>query len=99
MNKRTNIYPNLSGQTKFRINEINKIKYYYHAESQEGKIMGKKLNKYIATFDYFDKTLIVLYPRSGGISIITFASTIGAPVGIESASFSLTCSLTIGIKK
>ena len=51
--------------------------------------MNKKLNKYIAVLDYFDNTFIVLSATSGGISIIYFASIIGAPVGIASASFSL----------
>ena len=62
--------------------------------------MNKKLNKYIAVFDYFDNTFIVLSATSGEISIISFASIIGAPVGIASASFSLIFSLTtIIIKK
>ena len=52
----------------------------------ERKIMGKKLSKCIATFDYVDKTLIVLSAISGRISI---TSVIGVPVGIASASFSL----------
>ena len=89
MSEATNIYSNLSYQTKFRLNEINKIKDYFNADIQERKIRSKKLSKYIAAFDYFDKTLIVLSATSGGISIISFGSIIGAPVGIASASFSL----------
>ena len=49
----------LSDQTKFSPNEINKIKDYFNFEIQERKTMSKKLNKYIAAFDYIDKTLIV----------------------------------------
>ena len=56
--------------------------------------MSKKLRKYIAAFDYFDKTLIVLSATSGEISIISFTSVIGVPVGIASASFSFAFSLT-----
>ena len=41
----------LSDQTKFRLNEINKIKDYVNAKIQERKIMSKKLNKYIAALD------------------------------------------------
>ena len=51
--------------------------------------MSKKLSKCITDFDYFDKTLIVLSETSGGISIISFASVIGVPIGIASANFSL----------
>ena len=39
--------------------------------------MNKRPSKYIAAFDYFDKTLIVLSATSGGVSIISFASAIG----------------------
>ena len=61
--------------------------------------MSKSLSKYIASFDYFDKSLIVLYATSGGISIASFATVIGAPVRIASASFSFAFSIAIGIVK
>ena len=60
---------NLSDQTKFRLNEINKIKDYFNSEIQERKTTSTKLSKYIAAFDYIDKTLIVLSATNGGISI------------------------------
>ena len=40
--------------------------------------MSKRLSKYIAAFDNFDKTLIVLSATSGGISVIIFISVIAA---------------------
>ena len=43
--------------------------------------------------------LIVLSAKTGGVSIISFTSVIGAPVGIASASFTLVFSLTTGIIK
>ena len=61
--------------------------------------MNKKLSKYIAAFDYIDKTLIVLSATSGGISIISFTSVIGVPAGLANASFTLIFSLTTGIIK
>ena len=62
--------------------------------------MSKKLSKYIASFDYFDKSLIVLSVTTGSISIASFATVIGAPVGIVSASFSLAFSIfTETVKK
>ena len=81
------------------INGINKTKDCFNWEIQERKKTSKKLSKYIATFDYFDKTLIVLSATSVGVSIISFASVIGVPVGIASASFTLVFSLTTGIIK
>ena len=61
--------------------------------------MSKRLGKYIASFDYFDKSLIVLSVTTGSISIASFATVIGAPVGIISASFSLAFSISTGIIK
>ena len=55
--------------------------------------------KYVTTFDYIDKILIVLSATTGGVSIVSFTSIIGAPVGIASASFILIFSLTTGIVK
>ena len=39
------------------------------------------------TFDYIDNVLIVLSAASGGVSNISFTSTVGALVGIASKSF------------
>ena len=89
----------LSDQTNFRRNEINKIKDYFNSEIQERKTMSKKLSKYIAAFDYIDKTLIVLSEASGGISIICFTSVIGVPAGLASASFTLVFPSTTEIIK
>ena len=81
------------------MDEINKIKDYFNSEIQERKIMSKKLNKYIAAFDYIDKTLIVLSPASEEVSIISFVSVNGAPAGVARVSFSFIFPLTIGIIK
>ena len=61
--------------------------------------MSKNLSKYITSFDYFDKSLTVLSAPSSGISIASFATVIGALVGIASASFSFPFSITTGIVK
>ena len=47
----------------------------------------------------FDKVLIVLSATNGEVSIASFASVIGAPVGIANASFSYAFSVTTGIVK
>ena len=90
---------NLSDQTKFRLNEINKIKGYFNSEIQVRKIVSKRLSKHISAFSYIDKTLIVLSATSGGISIISFTSVIGIPPGLASVSFTLVFCLTTGIIK
>ena len=89
----------LNDQTNFRINEINKIKDYLNYEIQQRKTISKKLSKYIAAFDYIDKTVIVLSATSRGISIIFSTSVIGIPAGLASAIFTLVFSLTTGIMK
>ena len=61
--------------------------------------MSKKLSKYIVSFDCFDKFLIALSATSCSISIASFAAVIETPVGIASASFSLTFSLSTGLVK
>ena len=88
----------LNDQTKFRRNEINKIKDYFEFEVKEREAVIKKLSKYTAAFDYTDKTLIFLSATSGGISIISFTNVIGIPVGVISASLTLVCSLVFGIE-
>ena len=98
-----NIYPNLnatpSNEWQFRLNKINKIKDYFIDEIRERQLMSKRLSKYIASFDYFDKSLIALSSATGSISIASFATVIGAPVGMMSASFSLAFSITTGFVK
>ena len=49
--------------------------------------MSKRLSEYIASFNYFDNSLIVLSVTTGSISIASFATVIGASVRIASASF------------
>ena len=89
----------LSEQTKFRLSKIIGVENYFYQEINRRKSFSKKLNKYVTTFDYVDKILIVLSATSSGVSIISFTSIIGAPVGIASASFTLIFSLTTGIVK
>ena len=86
-------------QTKFRLYEIKKIENYFINEINEIESYSKKLNKYVTIFDYIDKILIALSAASSSVSIISFTSTIGVPVGIVSASFTLIFSITIGIIK
>ena len=90
---------NLSEQTKFRLSEIIGIENYFYQEINQRKPCSKKLNKYVTTFNYIDKILIVLSVTSSGVSIISVTSIVGAPVGIASAYLTLVFSLTTGIGK
>ena len=90
---------NLSEQTKFRLSEIIGIENYFYQGINERKSYIRKLNKYITVFEYIDKILIFLSATSGGVSIISFISIVGVPVGIASASFTLIFSIAKGIIK
>ena len=90
---------NLLEQTKYRLSEIIGIENYFHQEINQRKLCIKKLSKYNIVFDYINKILIVLSATTGGVSIISFTSIVGVPVGIASVSFTLIFSLTTGIIK
>ena len=97
--KTPNIYPNISNEQQFRLNKINEIKDYFLAEIRERELISKNLSKYIASLDYFDKSLNALSILAGSISIASFATVIGASAGIIGASCGLTFSITSGFMK
>ena len=67
----------LNDQQHFRLNNINEIKDYFVAEIKGRELMSKGLSKYIASFDYFDKSLIVLSVTTDSISIASFETVTG----------------------
>ena len=87
----------ISEQTKFQLDEISKIENCFMEEINQRKPCSKKLNKYVAAFDYVGKILIVLSAIAGGVSICSFTSIVGAPVGIASEILTLFFSLTTRI--
>ena len=99
VNKTSNIYPNLNtillNEQQFRLKKINEIKDCFLAE-----IIGKNLSKFIASLDYFDKSLNVLSILLGSIiSIASFPSVIGARARIIGTSCCFTFSITSGLVK
>ena len=101
--KTHNIYPNVSAnpsnEQQYQLNKINETKDYFVTEIKERELIYKRLCKYITSFNYFDKSLIVLSVTTGSIPIASFATVFGAPVGMMSASCSLAFSITTGIVK
>ena len=75
----------LNDQQQFVLNKNNEIKYYFVTEIKERESMSKRLSNYIASSEYFDK------------SIPSFVTVIGVPVGIASSSFSLAFLILTGI--
>ena len=92
--KMNNIIELTDTANKYRVNEINKIIYYFNNEIKERKDIIKKLNKYLVSFGYLDKIFIALSASFGTLSIASYASVVDTPAGI--AGFSLTLIFTIG---
>ena len=85
--------------TKFRLDEINKIKDYLNSEIKERKDIIKKISKYIVAFDYADKVFITLSASFGTLSIASYATVVGIPAGIAGASLTLIFTITTGVVK
>ena len=89
----------VSNLTKFRLDEINKIKDYLNAEIKERKDIVKKISKYIVAFDYADKPFITLSASFGNLSILSHATVVGIPVGIAGTSLAVIFTVTTGVVK
>ena len=89
----------MSNKQQFSLNKINEVKDYFLPEIRKRELISKNISKYIASLEYFDKSLNVLSLLSGSISIASFASVIGAPAGIIGASCALTFSIMSGFMK
>ena len=90
------MYPSLNDQHLSRLNKINEVRDYFIAEIRKRELMSKRLSNYIASFDY---CFIVLSATRNGISVASFATVIGAPIRIASASFGFVFLLTTEIVK
>ena len=89
----------LNDLTKYRLDEINKIKDYLNSEIKERKDIIKKISKYIVAFDYADKGFITLSASFGTLSIASYATVVGIPGGIAGASLTLIFTITTGVVK
>ena len=59
----------------------------------------KKLNKYLISFDYLDKIFITLSASFSMLSIASYATLLGLPVGIAGSSLTLIFTVGVGINK
>ena len=96
---RANKMSELNDLTKFRLDEINKIKDYLNAEIKERKDIVKKISKYIVAFDYADKLFITLSASFGTLSIVPHTTVVGIPAGIAGTSLTLIFTVTTERKK
>ena len=96
---RANEISKLKDFTTYGLDEINKIKEYFNAEIKERKDIIRKISKYIVAFDYADKVFITLSASFGTLSIASYATVVGIPVGIAGASLTLIFTVTTGVVK
>ena len=96
---RANEMSELNDLTKFRLDEINKIKDYLNAEIKERNDIVKKISKYVVAFDYSDKLFITLSASFGALSLVSHATVVGIPVGIAGASLTVIFIITTGVVK
>ena len=91
--------PSAKHVTKYRLDEINKIKEYFNAEIKERKDIIKKISKYFVAFDYADKLFIKLSASFRTLSIASCATVVGIPAGIAGASLTLIFTVTTSVVK
>ena len=89
----------LADINNYRLNEINKTKDNFNDEINERKNIIKKLNKYLVTLDYLDRTFITLSASFGTLSVASQATLVGIPVGIAGASLTLIFTISTGVNK
>ena len=89
----------LNAITRFRLDEINKIKEYFNSEIKERKDITKKISKYIVTLDYAHKIFITLSASFGTLTLVSHATIVGIPVGIAGSSLTLIFTITTRIIK
>ena len=89
----------LNDVTKFRLDEINKVKDYFNSEIKEQKQTINKISKFITALDYADKVFIVLSASFGSVSIASHVTVVGIPVGIAGGSLALVFTACTGIVK
>ena len=98
-NLEANEISELKDLTKYRLDEINKIKDYLNSEIKERKCIIKKISKYIVAFDYADKVFITLSASFSTLNIASYATVVGIPAGIAGASLTLIFAVTTGVVK
>ena len=63
-----------SNHQQLRFKKMNKVRDYFIGTIKEREFM--RLSKYIASFQYFENSLIVLSSATGSVSITSFTTVI-----------------------
>ena len=86
----------LEDQSNYRLNEITKIKYYFHKEIQYQRSLTSKLSKYLTILDYFNKILTVVLAVFSFTIIFAHVKCKKKLLGLITSIFSLLFSLSFG---
>ena len=89
----------LTDVNNYRLNEINKTRDYFNNEINERKDIIKKLNKYIVSFDYLGKIFIALSASFSTLSVASYATVVGLPVGIAGSSLTLIFTISTSVNR
>ena len=85
---------------EFRLKNIDETRNYFVKEIEQNELMSRKQKKICKTLNYIEHFLILASTITGCISISSFASLLGIPIGITSSAIGLKiCAITAGIKK
>ena len=84
----------------FRLKKIDEIRNYLIEEINRNELLSKKHENVFRVFNYIDQSLIVISTITRCVSISSFASLVGIPIGITSSTTGLKiCVITAGIKR
>ena len=85
---------------EFRLQKIDEIRNYLIEEMYRNELMSKKYKKICRVLNYIDHSLIVISTITGCVSVSTFSTLVGIPIGIARSTIGLKiCVITAGIKK
>ena len=84
---------------EFRLKNIDETRNLIE-EINQNELMSKKYKEVYSILNYIEHLLILISTVTGCISISSFASLVGIPIGITSFAIQLKiCIITAGIKK
>ena len=84
---------------EFRLTNIDKTKNYLLEEIEQNELMSRKPKKVCTTLNYIKDFLILASTITGCISIVSFASLLGIPIGNTSPAIGLNIyAIAAGIK-
>ena len=66
-----------------RLNNVNETRNYFLEEINQNELMSREHKKVCATLKYIEDVFILASTITGCISIPSFASLLGSPIGLQ----------------